>query len=261
MTRLIIQSTLLILLFGLCSSNAFEASALAQSKDNIIKVAAKVTPEKTESDTFQKVNFLIDFSDYKEGSIDEWLEKKGFKFERGATDRKKLDFDVSENGLILEAKKRLRGYLVNEKVDLEEYSSVRIEWGIIKYPEGASYEKKVNNDALLVMIFFGYDKISSGCFAIPNCPYFIGLFLSKEDEVNKAYKGRYFRKGGRFVCVGNPEPGETVISEFDLITAFQKYFEKDEVPLISGIVIEVDTSNSAGGGVAAAYIKRIEFLE
>jgi hypothetical protein len=210
---------------------------------------------------FQKVNFLNDFSDYKEGSVEKWMTGKGFQCERDARNRRKLDLDVSEDALVLEAKTRLHGFLINEGVDLEEYSNIMIEWGIIRYPTDASYERATNNEALMVFVFFGYDKISSGHFLIPNTPYFIGFFLGKDDAVNKPYVGRYFQKSGRFVCLGNPKPGETVVSEFDLIGAFQTYFEKDEVPVISGIALGVDTSRSGDGGKAAAFIKRIEFLE
>jgi hypothetical protein len=178
-----------------------------------------------------------------------------------AKNRKKLDLDVRGDALVLEAKRKARALIVNEAVDLEEYSSVRIEWGIIRYPEGASYERKVNNEAIMVVIFFGYDRISSGHFAIPNAPYFIGLFLGKEEQVNKGYKGRYYRKSGRFVCLGNPAPGETVVSEYDLVSAFRRKYEKDEVPVISGIALAVDTTSSGGKGKAAAFIKSIEFLE
>ena len=65
-----------------------------------------------------------------------------------------------------------------------------------------------------------------GSFVIPSCRYFISLFLSKDDESNKPYLGRYFQKGGCFVCLGNPKPNETIISEFDLAYAFHSYFEK-----------------------------------
>ncbi len=218
-------------------------------------------PKSQENATFQKVNFFIDFSDYEGGSVEQWLQSKGFVFEGGAKDRKKIDLDVGENGLVLETKTRTREFLFNENVELEEFSSVRIEWGIIKYPVDASYEKKVNNEALMLYIFFGYDKISSGHFALPNSPYFIALFLGKDDEVNKPYLGRFYHKGGRFVCVGNPKSSETVITEFDLIHHFKAFYEKDEVPIISGISLGVDTSASGDGGRAAAFIKSIEFLE
>jgi hypothetical protein len=215
----------------------------------------------TQSDPFRKVNFLIDFSDYESGSVEQWLKGKGFEFKRDARNRKRLDLDVSEDALILEAKRRMRGFLINEGVDLDKFSTIRVEWGILKYPEGATYEDRVNNEALMVIVFFGHDRMSSGHFAIPSSPYFIGLFLGKEEEVNKGYKGRYFQKSGRFVCLGNPEPGETVVSEYDLVSAFKRKYEKDEVPLISGIALAVDTSSASDGGKAAAFITRIDFLE
>jgi len=212
-------------------------------------------------DGFDKTTYLLDFSDYSEGSVESWLQIKGFKFERDAKNRSKLDLDINDNALVLEAKKAVFGILVDEAVDVKEFSRIRIEWGVHKYPKGASYEKKVNNEALMVYIFFGYDKISSGSFLIPNSPYFIGLFLCEDEKVNFPYKGRYFHKSGRFVCLGKPKPGETVISEFDLITAFQTYFEEDEVPVISGISLAVDTKKSKEGGKAAAFIKSVEFIE
>ena len=94
--------------------------------------------DQTMPDQFQKVNYFIDFSDYESGSVENWLREKGFKFERDARDRKKLDLDISENGLILGAKRPMFGIMVNEGVDLEEFTSIRIEWGINRYPEGAS---------------------------------------------------------------------------------------------------------------------------
>ena len=113
----------------------------------------------------------------------------------------------------------------------------------------------------MIYIFFGYDKISSGHLLIPNSPYFIALYICEDEEINKPYKGKYFLKSGRFVCLAKPRPRETIISEFDLVSAFTSFYEKDEIPVISGISLAVDTSSSGDGGKAAAFIKRIEFLE
>jgi hypothetical protein len=209
----------------------------------------------------RKVVYRFDFSDYPGDSLDEWLQSKGFKFEEAAKNRNQLELSIQNGALILEAKEQLRGFLFNDSVNIEKFSKVRIEWGIIKYPEAASYEKQVNNEALMVYIFFGHEKIPSGQFAIPSSPYFIGLYLCKDDKINVPYKGKYYHQGGRFVCLGHPKPLETVISEFDLTTAFRTYFEKDEVPDISGIGFGVDTAASGDGGTAAAYIRRLEFLE
>ena len=214
-----------------------------------------------EKDTFQKVIFFIDFTDYHEGSIDKWLKDKGFELRGGVRNRKKLDMNVSNKGLELEAKKNMMGIMLNEGVDLNEFSSIRLNWGIIKYPEGASYEQGILNEALMVIVFFGYDKISSGHFLIPNAPYFVGFFLGKDEKVGKSYVGRYFQKSGRYVCLGNPKPGEMVISVRELISGFKQYYEKDEIPCISGIGLSIDTTKSSGGGKAGVFIKSIEFLE
>jgi hypothetical protein len=216
---------------------------------------------KKESGLLHKNNYLIDFSDYEEGSVDEWLEKKGFKFEQAARDRKKLDLDVDEGALILEAKTRLRGFIVNDSLEPRKYSGVRVEWGVVKYPRGASYEAEVNNEAIQVLIFFGYEKISSGHLVLPNSPYFIGLFLGRHDMPYKAYMGKYYQEGGRFVCMGNPLPGETIVSEFDLVYAFKRYFQKDEVPRITGVALVMDTTSSGDDGRAVAFVNRIEFFE
>jgi hypothetical protein len=207
------------------------------------------------------VAWRIDFSDYAEGPIEEWLRAKGFRLEQGAEDPELLELSIHGGALVLEAKGRVKGFLVNQDIQLEKVSKIRIHWGIIKYPKDASYERQVNNEALMVYIFFGRDKVPSGHFALPALPYFIGLFLGQEEHLNTPYKGRYFHAGGRFVCVGNPKPYETMISAFDLIDAYQTYFDKDDMPVISGITLGIDTFSSSDEGKAAAYIHSIEFLE
>jgi hypothetical protein len=207
------------------------------------------------------VAWRMDFSDYAGGSIEAWLQAKGFRLEHGAEDPELLKLSSHEGALVVEAKAPVKGFLVNQDVQLEQVSKVRIHWGIIQYPKHASYERQVNNEALMLYIFFGQDKVPSGHAVIPALPYFIGLFLGQEEHLNTPYQGRYFHAGGRFVSVGHPHPQETVISEFDLIAAFQTYFDKDDVPMISGLTLGVDTFRSGDGGKAAAYIQRIEFLE
>ena len=208
-----------------------------------------------------RVVYRLDFSDYVGGPIEAYFEAKGFRFEEAAKDPNLLALSAVNGALILEAKEQIRGFLYNESLNIEKFSKVRLEWGVIKYPEGASYERQRRNEALMVYISFGHDKISSGNLILPNVPYFIGLFLCTEDKLNTPYVGRFYQEGGRFVCLGHPKPNETIISEFDLVTAFRTYFEKDEVPPISGINFGVDTSDAGDGGKAAAYVKKVEFIE
>jgi hypothetical protein len=208
-----------------------------------------------------KRTWSIDFADYAGGSIEAWLRTKGFRLEHGAVDAAELALSHKAGALVFEAKQPVRGFVVNDQVKLEHFSTVRITWGIIKYPTGASYERKINNEALMVYISFGEDDVASGHILIPPRPYFIGLFLCQEERLHTPYTGKFFHEGGRFVCLGHPPPSETVTSEFDLRTAFQTYFDKTDVPMISGISLGVDTFASGEGGTAAAYIHRIEFLE
>jgi hypothetical protein len=207
------------------------------------------------------VVYRLDFSDYTGGSAEEWLESKGFKFKEAAKDRNLLGLSIQNGALILEAKEQIRGFIYKESLNIEKFSKVRIEWGIIKYPEGASYERHIHNEALMIYISFGDEKLPSGNVVLPDVPYFIGLFLCKEDKLNTPYIGKYYQEGGRFVCLGHPQPYQTIVSEFDLVAAFRTYYEKSTVPPISGINFGVDTSDAGNGGRAAAYIRKIEFLQ
>jgi hypothetical protein len=208
-----------------------------------------------------RVVFRLDFSEYPGGSVEEWLESKGFRFREAAKNRDQLGLTIDGGALIFAAKEQIRGFVYDESLHIEKFSKVRLEWGIIKFPEGASYERQVRNEALMVYVSFGHEKTSSGSIILPNVPYFIGLFLCNGDKLQTPYIGRYYHEGGRFVCLGHAMPHQTVISEFDLVTGFQTYFEKSEVPPISGINFGVDTSDAGDGGRASAFIKTLEFLE
>ncbi len=193
--------------------------------------------------------------------MEEWLKSQGFKLEKDATNRKLLGLSIHNAVLTLEAKARMSGFIFNDSVDFDQVSKVRITWGVNQYPQNASYEKQVNNEALMLYIFFGAKKLSSGNVLVPNSPYFIGLFLCQNDQVNVPYKGRFFHAGGRFVCLGKPRPGEMIVSEFDLDRAFRSYFGKNETPRISGLGFGIDTSKAGNGGKSAAFIKSVEFQE
>jgi hypothetical protein len=225
-----------------------------------VSYATEPKDENSGDEKYEDISFLIDFTDYSEGSVEAWLKSKGFKFEKDARDRTKLDLDVDDSSLHVEAKKPVQAFMVDEAANVKDYSKVRIEWGILKYPRGASYAKKINNEALMIYIFFGTDKVSSGSFLIPNSPYFIALYLCEDEKIGYPYKGRYFHKSGRFICLGKPSPNKTIVSEFDLVRAFKTYFSENEIPAISGISLAVDTTKSGDRGKAAAFLKSIEFI-
>ena len=108
---------------------------------------------------------------------------------------------------------------------------------------------------------FGKKKVSSGSILVPDSPYFIGLFLCEHGRTDHPYTGRFFKAGGRYVCVSHAKVGEKVISEFDLGKAAEAYFKLHEVPPISGFAIAIDTDNAKGGATAKSWVRKIEYLQ
>lgn len=205
-------------------------------------------------------NYLIDFSNYTGGPVDDWLKTQGYKLERDAKNTRDLGLSITSQGFTIEAKRRMSGLILNDSINLNKVKLIKLDWGIGRYPKDASYNRQVNNEALMLYIFFGTEKTSSGHLLIPDSPYFIGLFLCQEDKVNFPYVGRYFREGGRFVCLGKPQAGQSVVSQFDLDEAYRSYFKKSHTPGISGIGFGIDTSKAGDGGRAGAFIKSIQFI-
>ena len=151
----------------------------------------------------------------------------------------------------------------NETVNVSEFSYVEIDWGVNQFPEGASYEQGVRNEAIMVLFFMGDERQPSGSLFIPNNPYFVGLYLCHgDDRVNHPYKGTYFKKGGRYVCADRPSTGEMVTTRFNLLEAYRSYFDKerDDDPAISGIALALDTKKAGGGGKSSAFIREIRIF-
>ncbi len=115
-----------------------------------------------------KLVYLVRFTDYEQGPIDDWLLGKGFKFEEDAKRRNRIDFDVGPNGLVLDAKRRAFGIMPNESVNVPEFTFIEIDWGVNKHPPGASYEQGVRNEAIMVVVFMGDENQPSGSlFIVP----------------------------------------------------------------------------------------------
>ena len=129
-----------------------------------------------------KLVHVLRFTDYEIGSIDDWLQGKGFQFKQDAQRRHRIDLDVGSTGLVLEAKRRAFGVMPNESVNVPTFTHIEIDWGVNKFPAGASYEQGVRNEALMVIVFMGDERQSSGSMFIPDSPYFVGLFLCHGDD-------------------------------------------------------------------------------
>jgi len=205
------------------------------------------------------VVFSMDFSGFPGGSVLNWLESKGFKPKQDAENEKKIVYLVTKNELVIEAKTHVHALLLDD-VSVPNYNRLRIAWGIHAFPSGASYEKGIRSEAIMVYVFFGKERHSSGSILIPDSPYFIGLFLCESGPINVPYKGRYFHAGGRYVCVDRPTRDVPVTTEIPIAELFTRVFGED-APNVSGIGIAIDTSNVKGTGVAESFIRKIEFLQ
>ncbi|MFO0998449.1 MAG: hypothetical protein U1F33_17400 [Alphaproteobacteria bacterium] len=206
------------------------------------------------------IAYGIDFRDYKGGAVLEWLRHKKFIAKQDADNRSKIALSIHDAALVLEAKERALGLLLNE-TDVPGTGRIRIEWGVDAFPEGVSYEQGIRSEPIMVYTFFGKKKIPSGSMLVPDSPYFIGLFLCEAGRTDHPYTGRYFKAGGRYVCVNTVKVGETVVSEFDLDAAAREYFQLSEAPPISGFAIGIDTDNAKGRATAKSYVKKIEYLK
>lgn len=203
----------------------------------------------------------IDFTDYSGESVVDWLGGKGFRCQKDACYPGKIDLEAGNAGLAIRTKKPAFGMIMNQGIDIREYCTIRITWGIRQYPVNASWEYKRKNEVISVMVFFGYEKIDSGSIFIPNTPYFLALFLGPDEIPGKGYTARYFKQSGRWVCLGNPLPGNTITSEFEILQAYRKHFHKTDKPVISAVAISTDTANSGNNGKAEAYIQTIQFFK
>ena len=84
----------------------------------------------------------VRFSDYETGPVEDWLQGKGFKFEQDARNRNRIDLDVGETGLTVETKRAALGLMPNESVNVPDFTHIEIDWGVSRFPKGASYENR-----------------------------------------------------------------------------------------------------------------------
>ena len=205
------------------------------------------------------VIYGVDFSGFPGGSVLQWLGSKEFLPRQDATNSRRVVYSASQDDLVLEARSRTFAVLLNE-TDVQDYSKVRIEWGVDAFPQDASYEAGVRSEAIMVYVFFGKERHASGSLLIPDSPYFLGLFLCESEAINKPFRGRYYHAIGRYICVDRPRLGVSLTTEFPIAETFTRIFGQHQPPDISGFGIAIDTANARGSGVAKSFIRKIEFL-
>src|SRR5215510_3774621 len=99
----------------------------------------------------------VDFSGFSGGSIWDWLGSKGFEPKQDASNARRVVYSASPSALVLETKTRAFGLLLNE-MDVRDYSHVRVHWGVDTFPPGASYQKGVRAEAVMLYVFFGRER-------------------------------------------------------------------------------------------------------
>ncbi len=197
----------------------------------------------------------IDFTEPAKGAAGGWLREQGFQLRMSAQD---LSPRFTERGLVISTERAITGLFAKE-LRLTGAERVRVTWGVDRYPEGANWEEGIYRVPIAIMISFGEKEIASGSLFVPNVPYFISLFLSKNAEPGKAYTANYYHKGGRYFCEPcSPPAGEAVTATFDLSETFKRTFDQEEVPPITGFSFQMNTKDTRGG--AQAFIERVEFL-
>ena len=202
-----------------------------------------------------EVVYSIDFTKMADGDAQTWFKENNYTFRLDADE---LNLKFQNGRLVLSNDGDVNGLLYKE-LEIRGAKRVRIEWGVNKYPPGIDWENGFFRDGVMLLMTFGNESISSGSFIIPNVPYFIALFLGEKEQDGKAYTGRFYKKGGRYICTpcGAPE-GKTVVTDFEFDARFKELFNKSEVPHISAIGIEMDSRDI--DSYAEAFINKIEFL-
>lgn len=196
----------------------------------------------------------LDFSTVKQPPH-QALEQLGFSLEKQMSDKDKITLAAVEDRLEIHAASPAFGIMLNKDINLENSDTIELEWGINRYPEGADWDREMNREAVMVYLFFG-EPMDADKFYLPDSPRFLGLFLCKDDLQMVPYLGTNYRETGKYICLGEPEPGETVHTRFNFHQAFREFFKTDEVPPVTGIGIEVDTSDLPDGR-SSAFIKYI----
>jgi len=204
-----------------------------------------------------KVLYSLDFSKHKDGDAKAWLRSKGFKF---MLDASALSMKFSGGKLVISTsgeKAGMIGIKLPAGRSLKNIGSVKIVWGVDKFPKGANWAAGNNRLAIGALLTLGTKKLSSGLpFGINAAPAFLGPFIGQKEHVGKRYLGALYKEGGSYYCVSNKNGGATVTTNFNIDQKYQQAFKKATPPL-TAFAFQMNTKDTSGG--AQAFIKSITF--
>ena len=201
----------------------------------------------------------IDFSSQADADALPWLEKKGYIFKLDADDidvtfkNKQLNFETTQQ------KAAIFGLQLTPENYLKNVTTIEIEWGVIRQPDGANWENGNNRVPIALMFFFGTEKISSGLpFGINSAPYFLSPFIGLKETPGKVYKGKLYKKGGRYICAATTTGSKKLIKSIIKVDPrYFKQFNKDKIPALTAIALQMNTKDTEGG--AHAFIRKLNF--
>jgi len=205
--------------------------------------------------------YVMDFGQGPDGDATAWLKSNSIDL---MLDANKLNKTFRNGALTIETEGSIAG-MFGLDFDKEDYvpnvKTIRIEWGVDRFPQGADWENGNNKVPVAIMFSFGDKKLASGLpFGINPAPYFLSPFIGKKEKLDKVYVGKLYKKGGRYFCVSNGgiPLGKTITTEFEVDDRFKELFEYDETPPITGYAFQMNTKDTEGG--ASAFIRKIEFF-
>jgi hypothetical protein len=197
----------------------------------------------------------IDFSTLS-ATVHKDLANFGFTFEKQMKDENKIHLAAESGGLKISTSGQAFGFMVQKGLHIDRPNQLEIEWGVDTYPPGADWRNGKNYEPLMVVLFFG-EPLPSNHLLLPDTPLFIGMFLGRHEPPLQPYTSKNYSNTGRYVCLGNPEPGQMITTRLDIAKTFHLWFGGREMPPVTGIAIEVDTGELPRGASSSAFIKSI----
>jgi len=204
-----------------------------------------------------KVLYSLDFTKQKDGDAKAWLRSKGFKF---MLDASELSMKFKGGKLVISTsgeKAGMFGIHFPAGKYLKNAGTVRIVWGVDRFPKDANWAGGNKRLAIGALIAMGTEKLSSGLpMGINAAPRFFGPFIGQKERVGGRYLGALYKKGGRYYCVSNKGGGATVTTNFNLSQKYQQEFKKTAPP-VTAFAFQMNTKDTSGG--AQAFLKSITF--
>lgn len=188
-----------------------------------------------------------------------WLASQGFQLKLDATNPSLTRFALDDHGLTLETLGPAEPIIARPNISVTQPARLTITWGVNRYPAGANWDTGTNNEAIMVMIFFGNEALPGGFF-MPPSPYFIGFFLCEKGRRRVAITGRSYTRQGRYLCIEGPAPGVEITSVVALDEAFRTAFRASTAPPITGFAIEADTTQVGAAARSSAWVKSIKIV-